>query len=124
MDAQEFDNYGSGRDVFMENLRGEEICDRLRFFIEECDHVQGFQFIVDDSGGFSPLAADFLESVSDEYANTPVLLYAVRGPSSRMNLSSRKQKIVRDLHDAVSFSRLSSFCKLIVPVGLPFLSKE
>ncbi|GMI84027.1 hypothetical protein like AT4G37190 [Hibiscus trionum] len=122
MDGQEFDNYGTGRDVFMENLRGEEICDRLRFFIEECDHVQGFQFIVDDSGGFSPLAADFLESVSDEYTNTPVLLYAVRGPSSHMNLSSRKQKVVRDLHDAVSFSRLSSFSKLIVPVGLPFLS--
>ncbi|KAK8593548.1 hypothetical protein V6N12_045627 [Hibiscus sabdariffa] len=124
MDAQEFDNYGIGQDVFMENLRGEEICDRLRFFIEECDHVQGFQFIVDDSGGFSPLAVDFLESVVDEYTNTPVLLYAVRGPSSHMNLSSRKQKVVRDLHDAVSFSRLSSFCKLIVPIGLPFLSRS
>ncbi|KAK8593549.1 hypothetical protein V6N12_045628 [Hibiscus sabdariffa] len=114
MDAQEFDNYGIGQDVFMENLRGEEICDRLRFFIEECDHVQVF----------SPLAVDFLESVVDEYTNTPVLLYAVRGPSSHMNLSSRKQKVVRDLHDAVSFSRLSSFCKLIVPIGLPFLSRS
>ncbi|KAE8655390.1 Plasma membrane, myosin-like, Tubulin/FtsZ, N-terminal isoform 6 [Hibiscus syriacus] len=124
MDAQEFDNYGSGKDVFMENLRGEEICERLRFFTEECDHVQGFQFIVDDSGGFSPLAADFLETVSDDYTNTPVLLYAVRGPNSHMNLSSRKQKVVRDLHDAVSFTRLSSFCKLIVPVGLPFLSRS
>ncbi|GMI76933.1 hypothetical protein like AT4G37190 [Hibiscus trionum] len=124
LDAQEFDNYGSGRDVFRENLRGEEICDRLRFFVEECDRVQGFQFIVDDSGGFSPLAADFLESVSDEYTNTPVLLYAVRGPSSVMNLCSRKQTVVRNLHDAVSFSRLSSFCKMIVPVGLPFLSRS
>ncbi|KAG8478309.1 hypothetical protein CXB51_028035 [Gossypium anomalum] len=124
MDAKQFDNYGIGRDVFMENLRGEEICDKLRFFVEECDHIQGFQFIVDDSGGFCPLAADFLESVSDEYTNTPVLLYAVRGPSSHMSLSSRKQTVVRDLHDAVSFSRLSSFCKMIVPVGLPSLSRS
>ncbi|XP_039054402.1 protein misato homolog 1-like [Hibiscus syriacus] len=124
MDAQEFDNYGIGRDVFGENLRGEELCDRLRFFVEECDYVQGFQFIVDDSGGFSPMAADFLESVSDEYTNTPVLLYAVRGPSSVVNLSTRKQMVARDLHDAVSFSRLSAFCKMIVPVGLPFLSRS
>ncbi|TYI01624.1 hypothetical protein ES332_A11G214700v1 [Gossypium tomentosum] len=124
MDVKQFDNYGIGRDVFMENLRGEEICDKLRFFVEECDHIQGFQFIVDDSGGFSPLAADFLESVSDEYTNTPVLLYAVRGPSSHMSLSSRKQTVVRDLHDAVSFSRLSSLCKMIVPVGLPSLSRS
>lgn len=37
---QEFDNYGMGKDVFQENSRGEEICDRLRFFVEECDHIQ------------------------------------------------------------------------------------
>lgn len=45
MDGQKFDNYGIGRDVFTENLRGEEICDRLRFFVEECDHIQVNLFI-------------------------------------------------------------------------------
>lgn len=40
MDAQEFDNYGIGRDVFSSCLRGEEICERLRFFVEECDSIQ------------------------------------------------------------------------------------
>ncbi|XP_022775213.1 protein misato homolog 1 isoform X1 [Durio zibethinus] len=124
LDAQAFDNYGIGRDVFTENLRGEEICNRLRFFVEECDRIQGFQFIVEDSGGFSPVASDFLECIADEYTNTPVLLYAVRGPGTHMNPRSRKQTVIRDLHDAVSFSRLSSFCKMIVPVGLPFLSRS
>lgn len=118
--TQQFDNYGIGNDVFSENQRGEEICDRLRFFVEECDHIQGFQFMVDDSGGFSAVAADFLENIAAEYSNTPVLLYAVRPP--HLNPRSSKQKVVRDLHDAVSFSRLSPFCKLFVPVGLPFLS--
>ncbi|CAK7339406.1 unnamed protein product [Dovyalis caffra] len=122
MNSTEFDNYGIGRDIFSGGLRGEEISERLRFFVEECDHIQGFQFIVDDSGGFSPIAADFLESIADEYTNTPVLLYTVRAPGSHMNPTSRKQKISRSLHDALSFSRLSSFCKLIVPVGLPLLS--
>ncbi|XP_011002490.1 PREDICTED: protein misato homolog 1 [Populus euphratica] len=122
MNNVEFDNYGIGRDIFSGGLRGEEISERLRFFIEECDHIQGFQFIVDDSGGFSAIAADFLESIADEYTNTPVLLYTVRGPGSHMNLTSQKQKLSRSIHDALSFSRLSSFCKLIVPVGLPLLS--
>lgn len=85
---------------------------------------QGFQFFVDDSGGFSAVAADFLESIADEYPNTPVLLYTVRGPGLHTNLMSQKQTVSRDLHDAVSFSRLSSFCKLIVPVGLPLLSRS
>ena len=69
------------------------------------------------------MAADFLENIADEYTNTPVMLYSVRGPNACMSLESRKRTILRDLHDSVSFSRLSSYCKLIVPVGLPFLSK-
>lgn len=124
MDAQKFDNYGIGRDSFSGGLHGEEISERLRFFVEECDHIQGFQFIVDDSGGFSPLAVDFLESIADEYTNVPVLLYAARGPGSLMDPLSQKHRVSRKLHDAVSFSRLSSLCKLIVPVGLPSLSRS
>ncbi|XP_010263736.1 PREDICTED: protein misato homolog 1 isoform X2 [Nelumbo nucifera] len=127
MDAQEFDNYGIGRDIFSEALRGEEINDRLRFFVEECDQIQGIQFIVDDSGGFSSVAAEFLENIADEYTNTPVLLYAARGPgpgTTNKNALGRKDSISKALHDAVSFSRLSSFSKLIVPIGLPFLSRS
>lgn len=40
MDAQKFDNYGIGRDSFSGGLHGEEISERLRFFVEECDHIQ------------------------------------------------------------------------------------
>lgn len=39
VDSQEFNNYGIGRDAYSSG-RGEEICERLRFFIEECDHIQ------------------------------------------------------------------------------------
>lgn len=40
MDVQEFDNYGIGKDVFAGGSRGEEISERLRFFVEDCDHIQ------------------------------------------------------------------------------------
>ncbi|CAH8304185.1 unnamed protein product [Eruca vesicaria subsp. sativa] len=113
MDSQDFNNYGIGKDVFS---REEEITDRLRFFVEECDHIQGVNFLVDDSGGFSALAGDFLETMADEYTNIPVLLYSLRSPVSQKKTVSSK------LHDAISFSRLSSFCKLFTPIGLPSLS--
>ncbi|XP_058777953.1 uncharacterized protein LOC131652179 isoform X3 [Vicia villosa] len=122
-DVEEFDNYGIGRDSFSWASQGEEISDRLRFFVEECDHVQGFQFVVDDSGGFSSVASEFLENIVDEYTNTPVLLYAARGSRSRANLQTRKRTILEELHDAISFSRLSSYCKLIVPIGVPSLGR-
>lgn len=123
-DAKKFDNYGIGKDTLSEGLQGEEINERLRFFVEECDHIQGIQFIVDDSGGFSGVAAEFLENIADEYTNTPLLLYAVRDPNSYIHATSRKESISRALHDAISFSRLSSYCKLMVPVGLPSLSRS
>lgn len=86
--------------------------------------LQGIQFIVDDSGGFSGVATEFLESIADEYANVPVLLYAARPPNSYIHTMSRNESISRCLHDAISFSRFSSYCKLIVPVGLPSLSRS
>ncbi|KAL4298954.1 hypothetical protein HN51_049666 [Arachis hypogaea] len=123
MDAENFNNYGIGKDSFSWDLQGEEISDRLRFFVEECDHIQGFQFVVDDSGGFSAVAEEFLENIVDEYTNTPVLLYAVQGHRACTSLQSKKRTVLEDLHDAVSFSRLSSYSKLIVPLGMPSLSK-
>ncbi|XP_008792583.2 protein misato homolog 1 isoform X1 [Phoenix dactylifera] len=123
-DVQKLDNYGIGKDVLSEGLQIEEMNERLRFFVEECDHVQGIQFIVDDSGGFSSVAAEYLENIADEYTNTPVLLYAARDPGAYAFPVSQKESITRVLHDAVSFSRLSSFCKLMVPVGLPSLRSK
>lgn len=120
-DVEDFNTYGMGKDVFSEGFRGEEMSERLRFFLEECDHVQGIQFVVDDSGGFSSVAADFLQNIADEYTNTPVVLYTARDPGSFVSSRSLKRNVSRDLHNAVSFAKLSSLCKLIVPVGLPFL---
>ncbi|CAN0842667.1 Protein misato homolog 1 [Linum grandiflorum] len=122
VNSLEFDNYGIGKDVYSEGSRGEEIGEKLRFFTEESDHIQGFQFIADDSGGFAALSADLLESIADDYPYIPILLYTVRAPSSSTNPRNRKQTVSRNIHDAVSFSRLSSLSKLIVPLGLPSLS--
>ncbi|KAH7673524.1 Members of tubulin/FtsZ family domain-containing protein [Dioscorea alata] len=121
---QKFDNYGIGKDVLSEGSQVEEMSERLRFFVEECDRIQGIQFVVDDSGGFSSVAATYLEDIADEYPNTPILLYAARSPRSYSNIVSKKESISKCLHDAISFSRLSSLCKLMVPIGLPSLSKS
>ncbi|KAL1316291.1 hypothetical protein AAHE18_15G055700 [Arachis hypogaea] len=122
--TEDFNNYGIGKDSFSWALQGEEISDSLRFFVEECDHIQGFQFVVDDSRGFSAVAKEFLENIVAKYTNTPILLYAVQGHRACTSLHSKKPTVLEDLHDDVSFSRLLSYSKLIVPLGLPSLSKS
>ncbi|KAK3140103.1 hypothetical protein QOZ80_5AG0395890 [Eleusine coracana subsp. coracana] len=121
-DFDKFDNYGAGREVVSEWSQMEEMNEMLRFFIEECDHIQGIQLIVDDSGGFSSVAAQYLENIADDYTNTPILLYCARDPVSYGSRRNQRESIIRSLHDAVSFSKLSSFSNLVVPIGRPSLS--
>lgn len=123
-DFDKFDNYGTAREVVSEWSHIEEMNERLRFFVEECDHIQGIQFIVDDSGGFSGVAAQYLENIADDYTSTPVLIYCVRDPVTYVSSRNQRESITRSLHDAVSFSKLSSFCNLMVPIGLPSLSRS
>lgn len=59
--VDEFNNYGIGRDSFAWAAQGEEISDRLRFFVEECDHIQVTTFhlsnlVVEYVGYFSCIA--------------------------------------------------------------------
>ncbi|KAF7070718.1 hypothetical protein CFC21_076193 [Triticum aestivum] len=123
-DFDKFDNFGTAREVVSEWSLMEEMNEKLRFFVEECDHIQGIQFIVDDSGGFSSIAATYLENIADDYTNTPVLLYCVRDPVTHGSSRNQRDTITRSLHDAVSLSKLSSFCSLMVPIGLPSLSQS
>eukprot|EP00249_Psilotum_nudum_P011144 c22988_g1_i2 orf=453-1829(+) len=117
-----FGDFGSGRGLLLEPIQEEETQERLRFFTEECDHLQGLQVLVDDSTGFAGIGADFLESLADEYGHTPVLLYAVRSPNSFNRPVDLWNSTNRALHDSVSFIKLSSFSHLIIPIGLPHLS--
>lgn len=52
-DVEDFNTYGMGKDVFSEGFRGEEMSERLRFFLEECDHVQVFSKIMATLSYFS-----------------------------------------------------------------------
>lgn len=45
-DFQNFDNFGVGKEVLSGGLHMEELNDRLRFFVEECDHVQVISIFV------------------------------------------------------------------------------
>lgn len=70
------------------------------------------------------MAGEFLENIADDYTNIPVLLYCVRSPDLPVRTKSQRPTVSNSLHDAISFSRLSAFGKLIVPIGLPSLTKS
>ncbi|KAI5062184.1 hypothetical protein GOP47_0022723 [Adiantum capillus-veneris] len=111
------DDYGRGKGLLNGHVK-EDVLNRLRFFVEEADHMQGFKVLVDDSGGFAAVATEFLEAVVDEYNKTPTLLFTLRPPSSVKKSRTLQASVVRDLHDAISFSELSKFSSCSIPLGL------
>ncbi|KAJ3674356.1 hypothetical protein LUZ60_004972 [Juncus effusus] len=123
-DLQNFNNFGAGKEIISEGNHLEEINERLRFFVEECDHIQGIKYIVDDSGGFSAVSSAFLENIADDYANIPVLLYSAKDPNSYDDSRTDIKKLIaKSLHDSVSLAKLAGFCDLMVPIGIPSLNE-
>lgn len=60
-------------------LRGvshqEEVEDRLRFFSEECDYLQGFHILCDTHSGFSGAGSKMAELIHDEYPGRGILSF-------------------------------------------------
>lgn len=59
-DFDKFDNYGTAKEVVSEWSQMEEMDERLRFFVEECDHIQVLSY-------YSKLSIDTLFTVCQFY---------------------------------------------------------
>ncbi|XP_069138791.1 protein misato homolog 1-like [Argopecten irradians] len=54
-----------------------DIEDRLHFFIEECDHLQGFQVLLDTFNGFGGVGSSILQHLKDEYSSKGIFTFAL-----------------------------------------------
>lgn len=59
--------------------------DRLRFFVEECDCLQGFQLLVDGDDGFGGLGCTVAQELADEYSQKGVLAVPVSSKTSPLD---------------------------------------
>ncbi|GBG84238.1 hypothetical protein CBR_g38209, partial [Chara braunii] len=109
--------FGDGRDLVRSAEMLEAINDRIRFFVEECDHLQGFQAIVDDSGGFAAVAADVLSEIADDYGRSPCLLFSVRPPVAAGGSISASQRSISEINNSLSYGVLSGLATCYVPMG-------
>ncbi|KAH6557871.1 hypothetical protein KP509_1Z088900 [Ceratopteris richardii] len=116
-----FDDYGNGRDILSGYMKDDAL-DRVRFFVEEADHMQGLQVLVDDSNGFAAVSDEFLEAVHDEYDKSPILLFTAHPPPLR-SPATLFESVVRRIHDAVSFSAIVSSSSSVIPFSLSSFAK-
>ncbi|KAJ7420909.1 hypothetical protein BTVI_20060 [Pitangus sulphuratus] len=104
--------FAQGESLLQDPACLEELEDRLHFFVEECDYLQGFQVLCDLHSGFSGVGAKVTELLHDEYSGKGILSWgltpATRDVAASPVLHELLSGLWRDLR-ARSVRRWSSF---------------
>ncbi|XP_035759830.1 protein misato homolog 1 isoform X2 [Egretta garzetta] len=84
--------FGQGESLLQDPGCVEELEDRLHFYVEECDYLQGFQVLCDLHNGFSGVGAKVTELLCDEYSGKGILTWgltpATSNPGASLNYHS------------------------------------
>ncbi|OQV15376.1 Protein misato-like protein 1 [Hypsibius exemplaris] len=70
-----FDVFGVGLEEWKNKKVQASLEDSIRYFVEECENMQGFQVLMDGHDGFAGLGTAVLDHLADEYGSKSVLVY-------------------------------------------------
>ncbi|XP_025770992.1 protein misato homolog 1 isoform X4 [Puma concolor] len=115
-EAGRLEAFGQGESILKEPRCLEDVEDRLHFYVEECDHLQGFQILCDLHNGFSGLGAKAAELLRDEYSGRGIITWGLLpGPYSR---GDPLKNIYRLLNTALGLVHMSAHSSLVCPLSL------
>ncbi|XP_056154462.1 protein misato homolog 1 [Lampris incognitus] len=118
-EAHRLEAFGQGEALLQGSVL-EDLEDRLHFFVEECDYLQGFQVLCDLADGFSGLGSKVTEMLQDSYSGRGILTWGL-APISHPNSTPMK-----DLYHQINYAlgtvhlanHSSFFCPLTLRGGL------
>ncbi|KAM8794278.1 protein misato homolog 1 [Eudromia elegans] len=116
-DAGRLKAFGQGEQLLQEPWCLEELDDRLHFFVEECDYLQGFQVLCDLHDGFSGVGAKVTELLHDEYSRKGILTWGLTPVIHRAE-ELEKEDFYRLMNTALGLVHLSSQSSLFCPLSL------
>ncbi|XP_022346863.1 protein misato homolog 1 isoform X4 [Enhydra lutris kenyoni] len=115
-EAGRLEAFGQGESILKEPRYLEELEDRLHFYVEECDFLQGFQILCDLHNGFSGVGAKATELLQDEYSGRGIITWGLLpGPYS---LREPQKNIYRLLNTAFGLVHMSAHSSLVCPLSL------
>ncbi|NWH27519.1 MSTO1 protein, partial [Grus americana] len=128
--------FGQGESLLQDPGCIEELEDRLHFYVEECDYLQGFQVLCDLHNGFSGVGAKVTELLCDEYSGKGILTWGLAPVISNMGVSKQwgkprtgdafvsspdydsQKNFYRLMNTALGIVHLSSHSSLFCPLSL------
>lgn len=117
-DVNTLDTFTAGRSLWSESFFEDDFCDKIRNYIEETDHCQGFQTFLDAIDGFSGLAINTLEHIQDEYGKSTLSIPLI--PPKAKNFPFADDAMsdsIRLVNLTYSYVKLYEHSSLIVPLS-------
>ncbi|GAB6032460.1 hypothetical protein CHUAL_011097 [Chamberlinius hualienensis] len=114
-EAYRFSNYFDGFDLTSAEGVMDEIDSRIRYFTEECDHLQGFHLMLDGNNGFSGVGTQLSSYLEDEFSNKCVVAVPL------FDLSNENESQVRNtvlaMNSLLCINKLVLSCDLTIPLS-------
>lgn len=114
-ESERLEVFGQGETLLQGQVL-EDLEDRLHFFIEECDYLQGFQVLCDLTDGFSGLGSKVTEYLQDSYGGRGILTWGV-APVNHPDTSSMKH-LYHMMNCALGTLQMANHSSLFCPLTL------
>nr|XP_020497889.1 protein misato homolog 1 isoform X1 [Labrus bergylta] len=118
-EAHRLEAFGQG-EALLQGPVLEQLEDKLHFFVEECDYLQGFQVLCDLADGFAGLGSKVTEMLQDSYGGRGILTWGL-APVSHPNSTPMKDlyHMLNCTLGTIQLANHSSFfCPLTLRGGL------
>ena len=116
-----FGSYDSGEQYAnSRKIEFEEITDNIRYFVEQCDYLQGFHNFIDINSGFSGLSCEIINWIKDEYQNSKLITFAITNDSNQYIINNSNNNNNKDLliyNINKSLNNLSELSNLYFPIS-------
>lgn len=114
-EAHRLEAFGQGEALLQGSVL-EDLEDRLHFFVEECDYLQGFQVFCDLADGFSGLGSKITEMLQDSYSGRGILTWGL-APVNHPNSTPMKD-FYHLLNSTLGTVHLANHSSLFCPFTL------
>ncbi|XP_048476412.1 protein misato homolog 1 [Rhincodon typus] len=114
--SDRFEAFGFGEKLIRDHSFLDDFEDRLHFYIEECDYLQGFHVLCDLQDSFAGLSARVVELLNDEYGGKGIFTCGF-SPASYTDTSPVKE-VYRLLNSVMGIVHLSSRSSMFCPMSL------
>lgn len=117
-DESSFDCFPAGTQLWRNENLEDELGDKVRQYIEECNNCQGFQILFDCSDGYAGLTAKCLEYLEDEYSKTSLVVPIFSPKLEKFkNVDKAMSDSMRVVNIALAYNTVIQHSSLVLPLS-------